>query len=70
LSQNGPVVFGGKVALKDVLGHPHHEAAASGAKSRLVVKPPDSLVPGAAIDAPVIIQRHRKNLLKMKEYLS
>jgi hypothetical protein len=70
LSQLGLVGFWGKVALKDVFGHPHHNAAAPGAKSRVVVKPPYSLVPSAAIGAPIVIQRHRLNLLKLKRLLA
>jgi hypothetical protein len=70
LSQLGLVGFRGKVAPKDIFGHPHHDTATTGAKSRVVVKPPYSLVPGATIGAPVVIQRHRVNLLKLKRLLA
>lgn len=51
----GSAGFRDEVALKDVFGHPDHDAIALGAKSRVIVKPPYSLIPGATISALVVI---------------
>jgi len=55
LNRLGLPGFSGKVTPKNVFGHPHHHAAATGAERSMVVKTAYPLVPGAAISATVII---------------